>query len=152
MITIKYNGQVTIESDTPPSPPSQAGVWVTANCGGFKVKAKGPLIMYTLPSDKMVGVGVTYQDSKGRPAEVDGEVVWTSSDETIATVSVDSTNSNLAKIEPADEIGQVQIIATADADLGEGVTSIICTMDVEVVAGQAVVGTIAPVGPAHPIS
>ena len=152
MITIKYNGQVTIETDTPPSPPSQAGVWMTSNCDGIKVKSKGPLIVYTLPSDKMVGVGVTYQDSKGRPAEVDGDVVWSSSDEAIVTVTVDATNSKLAKILPADNLGQVQVIATADADLGDGIVEIICTMDITVVAGQAVVGVIEPIGPAHPIA
>jgi hypothetical protein len=40
--------------------------------------------------------------------------------------------------------------ATADADLGEGVSEIVCTMDVEVVAGTAVVGTITPTGEPQP--
>jgi len=99
---------------------------------------------YTLPNDKQVTVQVTYEDAKGNPATVDGEVTWASSDEDIATVEVDDTDSTKAVITPGDTLGNSQITATADADLGAGVREIICTMDLTTVAGEAVVGRISP--------
>jgi hypothetical protein len=49
-------------------------------------------------------------------------------------------------------LGTAQVVATADVDLGAGVQSLITTMDITVVAGQAVAGTISPTGPAEPIA
>ena len=105
--------------------------------------------MYTLPNDKRVDVKVEYQDAKGNAATVDGDVVWSSSDTNVADVEVHDNDSTLATITPGDALGQVQITATADADLGDGVVEIICTMDVTVVGGQAVIGVISPVGATH---
>jgi hypothetical protein len=150
LITIKYNGTVTIETDTPP-PPSQAGVWMSARCGGFITKAKGPKMSYTLPNDKAVTLQVSYQDAKGNAATVDGDVTWESSDESIITVEA-AADTMTATMTPADNLGQAQVRATADADLGEGVVEIICVLDVTVVGGQAVVGVITPIGAAHPIA
>ena len=48
------------------------------------------------------------------------------------------------------ETGTAQITATADADLGEGVRELITLLDVNVVAGEAVAGTISVVGSAQP--
>jgi hypothetical protein len=145
MITIKYNGTVTIESDTP-SMPSRAGVWVSATCDGFTSKSKGPNMAYTLANDKEIKVQVTYEDAKGNPAAVDGDVMWDTSDAEIAGVEVDPADSTKATVTPGDSLGNAQITATADADLGSGVTEIVCTMDLTVVAGTAVVGRITPVG------
>ena len=49
------------------------------------------------------------------------------------------------------ELGQVQITATADADLGEGTRELVTLMDVTIVAGEAVAGVIQPLGEATPI-
>jgi hypothetical protein len=43
-------------------------------------------------------------------------------------------------------LGQVQVTATADADLGEGTRTLTMTMDVEIVSGEAITGSITPVG------
>jgi hypothetical protein len=40
----------------------------------------------------------------------------------------------------------VQITATADADLGAGVRNLVTVCDITIVAGEAVAGTIAPIG------
>ena len=106
---------------------------------------------YTLPDDHQVEVQVSYVDSKGHPAQVDGDVTWQSSDEAIATVEVDSTDSTMATVTPSTDLGQAQISCTADADLGEGVKEITSTFDVSVVAGEAVAGTITPSGDPIPI-
>ena len=106
---------------------------------------------YVLPNDHAVQLKVSYYDAKGNPAQVDGAVDWASSDETIARVTVDGDDSTRCMVYPVDQLGQAQISATADADLGEGVTEIITTGNIEVVAGQAVSGTIAPVGDPIPL-
>jgi hypothetical protein len=106
---------------------------------------------YKLPNDKMIAVQVAYVDSKGNPAQVDGNVTWDTSDPNLATVDTNAGDSTQAVVTPLGSVGQVQITATADADLGSGVRELITTMDVEIVAGEAIAGTITPVGEPHPI-
>ena len=105
---------------------------------------------YVLPNDHAVQLKVSYYDAKGNPAKVDGDVAWSSSNEDIARVTI-GDDTTTCMVYPVDQLGQVQISATADADLGEGVTEIITTGNIEVVAGQAVSGTIEPVGDPIPI-
>lgn len=107
---------------------------------------------YTLPNDKVIGIKVSYVDSKGNPASIDGDVTWDTSDPATATIETDVGDSAQAKVVPSGAIGQVQVTATVDADLGEGVRELITTMDVEIVAGEAVAGTISPVGEPQPIA
>jgi hypothetical protein len=123
----------------------------TLTYGNFSVTAKGDEMAYLLASGFQVTVQVSYVDAKGHPADVDGEVAWESSDENIATVTVDTTDSTKAIVVGiGDTIGIAQITTTADADLGQGVRQIITTADVEVVAGEAIAGTIAITGEATP--
>ncbi len=103
---------------------------------------------FKLPLDKRAHVQVAYVDKAGNPAVVDGEVEWASSDESIAYVTPDENDSTKCAVTPSMEgnVGQVQISATADADLGDGLDELVTIMDVEVIGGQAVGGTITPVG------
>src|SRR5262245_18612698 len=48
---------------------------------------------YMLPTDKQIHVAVSYAHAKGNPAEVDGDVTWASSDDTVATVTPESGTS-----------------------------------------------------------
>jgi hypothetical protein len=132
---------------------SRAGAFVTLNFGAITVTARGDDMAYTLPDGNKVKVKISYVDNQGNPATVDGEVSWSSSDETIAMVQADGADSTQAVVTTTQggTIGQMQITARADADLGEGIRELITTMDVEVVAGEAVAGTIEPVGPSEPI-
>jgi hypothetical protein len=134
-----------------PSPPPPIRCVVTATVDGFSVKGTAPMT-YKLPDDKQIAVKVAYLDSKGRPAEVDGDVEWESSDTTIVVVTVSPDDSTQALIAPAGEdlLGQVQISATADADVGDGVNHVVCTLDVTLIGGEAVIGTITPVGDPQP--
>lgn len=118
---------------------------------GFQIRIEGDYAMYTLPVDHFVKMQVSYSDAAGNPARIDGQVTWASSNEAIATVTPDTEDSSIVAVRPAGALGQVQVTATADADLGEGVRSLITVADIEVVAGEAVVGTISPVGPAQPV-
>ena len=124
---------------------------MTIRYEAFTITAKGQGMAYKLPNDKMIAVKVAYVDSKGNPAQVDGNVSWESSDEGIVTIEVDSGDQMQAKVFPVGPAGQAQISVTADADLGEGVREIVTTSDIDVVAGEAVAGTISPVGEPQPI-
>jgi hypothetical protein len=131
--------------------PDTSGCFVTLRYGAFQIRARGSDMAYTLAAGMQVHCKVEYIDANNNPATVDGDVRWDSSDATIATVEVDEDDSAQALIRAVGKIGQVQIIATADADLGDGVRPLVTPMDVEVVAGEAVAGTITPVGSAEPI-
>ena len=135
-------------------PQAQGYALVTLRYGAFTITARGQDMAYTLPDGFQVRVKISYVDAQGNPAFVDGDIEWASSDINIATVEVDVDDDSEAVVSAAvgGTIGQVQITARADADLGTGVRELITTMDVEVVAGEAVAGTIAPLGSAEPIS
>lgn len=130
--------------------PDTSGCIVTLTYRDFTVTAKGDTMAYTLASGTQVHLKVSYLDAAGNPAAVDGAVRWDSSNPTIATVTAESDTTALVKA--VGPTGQAQITATADADLGAGVTELVTPMDMTVAAGQAVAGTIEPVGPAEPVS
>jgi hypothetical protein len=129
----------------------QGACFVTLTFGNFTVKARGDEMAYTLPVDKQVLMQVSYEDANGNPAVVDGDVVWASSDEAIAFVIPNTDNTSEATVRPGGTLGQVQISATADADLGEGTRQIVILGDVTIVGGEAVGGYITPVGDPTPI-
>lgn len=131
--------------------PPSGGVLLSITHQRFTITADGDLIMYTLPLDHLVKMQVAYVDAGGNPAKVDGAVVWASSDAAIAAAQADPADSTICTVTPS-KLGQVQITATADADLGDGVRQIITPCEVTVVAGEAVSGTIAPIGEAEPIA
>lgn len=124
---------------------------ITLRYRDFIITARGKHMAYTLPADNQVNVQVSYTDKHGNPAQVDGEVTWDSSNPDTVDVVVDTNDSTIATVRAQGAVGNVQVTATADADLGEGTREIVTTMDVTVVAGEAVAGTIAPVGPSEPI-
>lgn len=132
--------------------PSKAGVFFEVTHDGFTIKARGDQMAYILATDHQVKVKVSYIDAKGHPAAVDGVVAWQSSNPAIVTVTADVEDSTVATIVPGADLGQAQVTATADADLGAGVTNLVTPMDIEIVGGQAVAGTISPVGEATPIA
>jgi hypothetical protein len=122
-------------------------VTITLSFDRYTVTAKGDSMAYTLPADKDVRVRVSYFDASGNPAAVDGEVMWDSSNEQIVKVVADTADTTQAIVSPGGGVlGTAQVSATADADLDEGLREVVCTMDVTIVAGEAVIGRIEPVG------
>jgi hypothetical protein len=92
-------------------------------------------------------VTVQFTNDNGHPAHVQGTVSWSSSDSAVAKVVANTTNPSQATITAGPKAGKAQISAHADADLGEGVTEVTATLDVEVIArGEATGGEIVPVG------
>lgn len=149
MTTVNFQLGGTLKFEVEAEPVGYATM--TIKYEGFTITAKGQDMAYKLPNDKMIAVKVAYVDSHGNPAEVDGNVSWESSDESIVTIEVDSGDQMQAKVFPVGPAGQAQISVTADADLGQGVREIVTTSDIDVVAGEAVSGTISPVGEPQPI-
>lgn len=90
----------------------------------------GQDIMFLLPDDKTATVQVIAADAKGFSAPVE-DLTFSSSDETIVTVDA------AGLITPVG-IGMATVNVTADAQIGEGVTTIAGMLEVQVVAGQAV--------------
>src|SRR4029077_19895488 len=101
--------------------------------------------------DHTVLMQIAYVDAKDNPATIDNDVSWQSSDTSIVTVTVDTSDSTTCRITPAGAVGQVQVTATCDADLGDGVRNLVTLCDIDVVGGEAVAGTIQPVGAPEPI-
>src|SRR4029077_10298507 len=114
-------------------------------------KITGEALMYTLPVDHFVLMQISYTDAAGNPAKIDGEVTWTSSDESVATVQVDAADSSIVRVLPV-VVGQMQVRASADADLGTGVRKLLTVADIEIVAGEAIAGSIQPTGEPEPMS
>jgi len=139
--------RVIVEQEKPP----EIFACLTLDLGPYSVTA-GDDVMLTMPVRFGVGLIVSYVDAGGNPATVDGDVSWTSSDENIATVQVDAGDSKKCRVVAGDTLGQAQVTATADADLGEGMRELTCFLDVKVIAGEAVAGTISPDGTPEPVA
>src|SRR5262249_6150698 len=146
-IEFKLGGTLTLQS----KPEKKGYCLVTLRYRDFQITAKGEIMAYTLASRMQAHVQVAYVDASGNPAVVDGDVVWGSSDANVVTVTVDAADSTKATVGAVGPIGQVQVAGRVAADLGRGVRTVVTPMDVTVVAGEAVSGTISPVGPVEPI-
>lgn len=107
---------------------------------------------YTLQDGLQVLLKVEFLDAGGNHAKVDGDPRWSSSNPENCTVTVTPGNPYLATLLGV-QPGEAQVIVEADADLDEGEErQIVCTMDVSIVAGEAVVGVISPSGEPSPPS
>lgn len=148
-VSLTFANPFTLIVQQAPSQPSLAGGWLQTTINGVTVK--GQNMSFTLADDMQLRLQVVYTDAKGHPAPVDGAVQWATSDETIATVTPDDTDSTFAMLTPATNLGNVQVTATADADLGPGVSTLITQGACTIVAGQAVAGNMQPVGDPTPI-
>lgn len=91
--------------------------------------------MQQLTDTQQVSVAVSATTKRGRPAQVH-DVVFSSSDENVATVEADADDASKALVKAVGE-GTAQINVSADADLGEGVTTIHGALDVTVIPSQA---------------
>jgi hypothetical protein len=140
--------RIIVSEEAPlPLPLPRLTIW----CGPFSVTITGAVIMFTMPVNHRIKMQVSYVDAAGNPATVDGDVTWSTSDATIGSVTVDPADSTICVVTSLTKVGQVQITATADADLGEGTRSLVTLCDISIVAGEAVAGTIQPVGTAEPV-
>lgn len=105
--------------------------------------------MTILKADEKVKLGpIAPVDRAGNPAAIDGVPTWSVGDPAIIGLDVAADGLSAYAI-AAGPVGLSQVNITADADLGEGVTTISGTVDFQVVAAQAV-GLAIPVGTPEP--
>lgn len=93
--------------------------------------------MLILTDVQKVKLKVNPVSKAGNPATVDGAPKWSVSDETILTLAV-SEDGLGAEVVSTGKLGTAQVSVVADADLGDGVTELTGTLDVEVKASAAV--------------
>jgi len=90
-----------------------------------------------LTDEQKVALTVAFTTASGNPARIDGVPKWQTSDETILTVVADE-DGQTATATTVGPLGTAQVSVTADADLGAGIREITGTLDVEVLAAEAV--------------
>lgn len=95
--------------------------------------------MARITNEQQITVTVAPKTAAGRDARIDGAVEWMSTDPAVATVRSTGPLSGLVEsVGP----GVTQIIATFDADLGDGVRPIEMSGALEVVEAEAVTAEI----------
>jgi hypothetical protein len=128
---------------------------VTAIHNGFTVKGIGNMA-YQMSVATKIELGVTYVDANNNPASVDGPVDWTVSDSTLGTIQPVTPlppgypENGVIMFVPVGPTGQVQVTASADVDMGAGVKPLATLLDINLLAGEAVAGTISPIGDPQP--
>lgn len=89
--------------------------------------------MFSVPADKNLRIPFTFKDKSGKAAPIQGDPTLTSSDETVGKLSL----SNGAILVDTQGPGTFTGTISGDADLGDGVTMVSATFDVEVTALNA---------------
>jgi hypothetical protein len=123
---------------------------VTASHIKFYVKVDGHYerkVHMILKVTQKVPVTLAITDVKGNPALIDGMPKWALTDESLATL-VASEDGMSAVLTPVGPFGALKIQVSADADLGEGVTAILGELEVDLIAGDAAVVSLAAGTPA----
>lgn len=100
--------------------------------------------MARITDEQQVKVTVVAKTGRGRPAKIDGAVVYSSSDESVATVSADGMVTGVADTSGSTEpFRSVDIKAEFDADMDAGEERKIVAMGtLEVVGTEAEIGEI----------
>ena len=144
-MTWRVTGTVSLDLTVTPGEPALRCI-VSTTASGITTRVETWTMAYNLPDGMRVAVAVAYVDADGNPAVVDGPATWSSSDSAIATVTATGDYAAVVAATKGGTLGTAQITATADAQMGAGITNLLTTFDVTVVAGQAVAGTITPSG------
>lgn len=78
-------------------------------------------------------------DAKGNPAQLDASnpPAWNVTDELLATLEI-AEDKMSAVLKPVGPLGVVTVTVHGDADLGEGQKDILGTVEIEMIAGDAV--------------
>lgn len=76
-------------------------------------------------------------DKFGNPAQVDGVPAWSLTDPSKGSIAP-SDDGMSATFTPSGPLGEVMVQVSADADLGEGVKSILGELPISILAGEAV--------------
>lgn len=100
------------------------------------------VVQMFLKVNQSLPLSLSIADKFGNPAKVDGAPVWALTDPTLGALTV-AEDGLSAVLVPAGTIGACKVQVSADADLGEGIKSILGELDIEFLAGEAEVVSIA---------
>lgn len=94
-----------------------------------------------ITDSQQVTASVAFKDKKGNAAAVENPV-WSVSDAALLSAEADAADASglTATIKAVGPIGSGQVSLTVDSLVGEGESQLVATADVQIVAGQAVVG------------
>lgn len=110
----------------------------------YQGSVKGETIMaFELPATHQVNVAVEFRDRKNNPAPVDDVPVWSvdNSELLLLTPAADGMSCLVAAVGP---LGTANVTLQADADLGDGSTPVIGTLEVQITGGTATVVALTP--------
>lgn len=86
-------------------------------------------------------VSVAYYDANNQPAQVDGIPVWSVSDDSVLALTV-ADDGMSGVVSSKGVVGVSQLSISADADMGQGVRSLVSLADFEIVANEAVTANV----------
>lgn len=92
--------------------------------------------MKSITVDQELELSIEPQDSRGNPARVDGDPVWTVGDESVLQLLPGATPFRKI-VRGVGPIDASVVTVTVDADLGEGVKPLSGTLAIAVVPGEA---------------
>lgn len=104
--------------------------------------SKKEIIMAMLKVSQKLPLSVSFKDKFGNDAKVDGKPEWALTDPALGSLSV-SEDGMSAELQPAGQMGSCKVQVSADADLGEGVKTILGELDIDLLPGDAEVVQIA---------
>lgn len=106
--------------------------------GAPNITFRGTHMAFTLPDDRTATLSIAPVDAKGNPAPIDGIPAWTTADFRLLDL-IPSADGLSVQVRPVGPLAAgVQVTVTADADLGEGVETLIGMIEVDIVGGKAV--------------
>jgi hypothetical protein len=140
-LNVTLAGGLTLNLVQQPLPAPQGKIFLAVMVDGITVIGDANTMDTKIPEGKRIKLEVRPSDVSGNPAPIDGNVTWTSADDTLLQVIPDaaSANQTQAWVQNAagGALGPTQIQISADADMGTGITTITQAVDFEAVAGQA---------------
>jgi hypothetical protein len=118
----------------------------TFKFGGISFSATGDKIMLIVKDTDVPGkvnVSISFTDSKGKPAKVDGAPTWAADNAAVVDSVTPTADGLSADLHITDTPGACNITVSADVDLGSGTNSHDFVDTVSVIAGDATAATFA---------
>jgi hypothetical protein len=110
---------------------------------GSSPKKGRVLLVIQLGSSQQFPISVRFLDRRRNPAKVDGVPEWLTDNSEV--LSLEPSGDGLSCVVRAmGPLGTANVTLSADADLGDGSTPVIGTIEVEVTAGAATVVELTP--------
>jgi hypothetical protein len=114
-------------------PPQAAKILFQVTLGGNKLEVSSMMMKV----NQSLPISIKPVDQFGNAAAVDGIPAWSLSDPAMGSIAV-AQDGMSAQFTPAGQVGSVVVQVSADADLGAGIVSIMGSLQVDLLAGDAV--------------